>query len=177
MNGKLRIAAAGLAALLCAGVSMAETPEGKGWKKDGMSHGEGRFDKMKSELGLSDEQAQKLKAHKEAQMAQGKALWDEMKTKREALRAELEKEKVDESRVKALNGELKALQNKMADQRIAAVLEVRKILTPEQFKKFHERMEERREDRQEKREDRQERRKERRENMGGEELGTPKESR
>ena len=59
-----------------------------------------------------------------------------MGEKREALRAELEKPKVDSGKAKSINEELKALHNKMAEQRLAGVLQVREILTAEQFKKL-----------------------------------------
>lgn len=105
---------------------------------------EGRFEEMNKELGLTKEQAEKLRAHRQSQRQANQALWKEMQSKREALRAELEKNNVDSGKVKALNEELKALHDKMADQRLNGVLEVRKILTAEQFKKLRELGEKRR---------------------------------
>lgn len=99
---------------------------------------EGRFEKMNKELGLTKEQAEKLRAHRKSQREANQALLQQMQAKREALRAELENEKVDAGKAKSINEELKALHNKMADQRLAGVLEVRQILTAEQFKKLRE---------------------------------------
>ncbi|MBK7207976.1 MAG: periplasmic heavy metal sensor [Elusimicrobia bacterium] len=99
---------------------------------------EGRFEEMNKELGLTKEQAEKLRAHRRSQRETNQALWKQMEEKREALRAELEKPKVDSGKAKSINEELKALHNKMAEQRLAGVLQVREILTAEQFKKLRE---------------------------------------
>ena len=139
-----------MGALLLAGLGLRAEPgmeDGPGFgPESGMSDGqrEKRFDAMEKELGLSKEQSEKLRAHRKAQRETGMALMQEMKAKREALRAELDKPTLDTSKVKALNEELKALHNKMADHRLTAVLELREILTPEQFKKFQAKAQERR---------------------------------
>jgi Spy/CpxP family protein refolding chaperone len=77
---------------------------------------EGRFEEMNKELGLTKEQAEKLRAHRRSQRETNQALWKQMEEKREALRAELEKPKVDSGKAKSINEELKALHNKMAEQ-------------------------------------------------------------
>lgn len=107
---------------------------------------EGRFEEMNKELGLTKEQAEKLRAHRRSQRETNQALWKQMQEKREALRVELEQPKVNTGKAKSINEELKALHNKMADQRLAGVLEVREILTAEQFKKLREIGEKRRGD-------------------------------
>lgn len=108
---------------------------------------EGRFEEMNKELGLTKEQAEKLRAHRLSQRQANQALFQQMQDKREALRAELEKTTVDSGKAKSLNEELKDIHNKMADQRLNGVLEVRKILSAEQFKKLRELGEKRREER------------------------------
>jgi Spy/CpxP family protein refolding chaperone len=108
---------------------------------------EDRMEAMEKDLGLSPEQKEKLKAHRQSHRQAAKALFEQLKAKRDALRQELEKPSVDDSRVQAIHGELKALHDKMADHRLAGILEVRKILTPEQFKKFSEKVHDRREKR------------------------------
>lgn len=109
-------------------------PGSKDWAKKRKE----RFEKMKKDLGLSQKQEQELEAHKEKHRKEAQALREELRAKREAMKAELDKPSLDEARVTALNEELKVLQGKLADQRLRGILEVRKILTPEQFKKFHE---------------------------------------
>jgi Spy/CpxP family protein refolding chaperone len=105
---------------------------------------EERMARMDKELGLTAEQRKKLKEHRQSHRGEAKKFFEEIRTKREALREELEKPDFDKDKVKALNEELKALQNRMADHRLEGILEVREILTPEQFKRFHEMAGERR---------------------------------
>lgn len=140
LTGLLLIAGAGLYAEPMGDDGPGFGPGARG--EDGKM--EGRFEEMNKELGLTKEQAQKLRAHRQSQRQANQGLWKEMQSKREALRAELEKTNVDSGKVKALNEELKVLHDKMADQRLNGVLEVRKILTAEQFKKLRELGEKRR---------------------------------
>jgi len=92
---------------------------------------------MFEKLGLSEEQKQALKAHKESHHSQMKALGKQIKEKHKAFRQALENPNVDDSAITAANNEIKALKNSMADHRLNGILEVRKILTPEQFQKFN----------------------------------------
>jgi len=94
--------------------------------------------KMYEKLGLTDEQKQALKVHKENHRSETKALRKQIKEKRKAFRQALEDPTTDESAIMAANNEVKALTNSLADDRLNGILEVRKILTPEQFKKFNE---------------------------------------
>lgn len=156
-----------LCGLFAAPALRAESPkEGPGDGKWEQKREE-KFKEMREKLGLTADQEAKLKAHKESHKAEARNLHEGMRAKRDALRQELEKPAVDESRVRALHNEIKALDAGLSDHRLKGILEVRKILTPEQFKKFHEMMPNRGdwkpgEGRQEKREGRRERRKERR---------------
>lgn len=94
--------------------------------------------RMFKELGLSEEQKQTLKIHKESHRDGIKVLRGQIKEKRKALRQALENPDADENAITAANNEIKALSNSLADNRLKGILEVRKILTPEQFKKFNE---------------------------------------
>ena len=117
-------------------------PPADGPKGHGMDRQQ-RGEKMFAELGLSEDQQKQLKAHRESHRTETKEIFEKMKAKREALRTELEKPNFSESAVKGLNDELKTLHNRMADQRLAGILAVRKILTPEQYAKFVQLREER----------------------------------
>ncbi len=85
-----------LGALLLAGIGLRAEPD----MEDGPGGGpeaaagdamrEKKFDAMEKELGLSKEQSEKLRAHRKSQRESTQALMREMKTKRDALRAELE---------------------------------------------------------------------------------------
>ena len=93
---------------------------------------------MIEQLGLTEEQQQLLKAHKESHRGKMKELKEQIRAKREAMRLALQNADVDENTVRATNEEIKALMNTVADYRLDGVLELRKIFTPEQFKKFNE---------------------------------------
>jgi Spy/CpxP family protein refolding chaperone len=137
---KLNRTAAGVAcALLLATAGVyAETDGGAyGHKREG-GRMEAKFKEMEKELGLSADQAKKLEEHRKAHREDGRKLMEQMKQKRMELNAELEKPSVNMDRVKVIHNELKDIQNKMADERLDGIVAVRKILTPEQFKKFHE---------------------------------------
>ncbi len=96
-----------------------------------------------SNLGLTDEQKKLLEENKNKQIEQIKALFTQMRQKTALLRQELEKSELNMQAIYQTNNELKQLQAKMLDNRLERVLKVRKILTPEQFKKFEDKMNER----------------------------------
>jgi Spy/CpxP family protein refolding chaperone len=99
---------------------------------------EERGKKMAKELGLSADQEKQLKDSRKAHREKGEELRKEMQGKREAMKAELEKPSLDMSRINSLQAEIKDLQGKMDDNRLDGILQVRKILTADQFKKFDE---------------------------------------
>ncbi|MBI4396110.1 MAG: Spy/CpxP family protein refolding chaperone [Elusimicrobia bacterium] len=95
-------------------------------------------EEVHQQLNLTPEQEKKLEEHRRTHREQAKALHEEQKQKREALRQELEKPELDMAKVKALHDEMKGVHDKLADHRLDGILEVRQVLTPEQFKKFQE---------------------------------------
>jgi len=94
--------------------------------------------KMFDQLDLSEEQRQALKAHRKNHRDSMKGLREQIKTKRQEYRKSLSDLTIDEATLTAANNEVKKLTNTMADHRLKGILEVRKILTPEQYKKFNE---------------------------------------
>lgn len=104
-------------------------------RKDRM---ESRFKQMDKELGLTADQENKLEEHRKSHREESRQLFEQMRQKREALEVEMEKPDLNMDKINAIHSDLKNVQSKMADQRLEGILEVRKILTPEQFKKFHE---------------------------------------
>ena len=99
---------------------------------------ESRMKEVERQLGLSAKQQTKIEAHRKAKMEESKKIRQTMIQNKDALRAELEKSDLDMNKVQALHQVLKEARNKLADHRLNGILEVRKILTPEQFKKFQE---------------------------------------
>ena len=101
-----------------------------------------KVEKMYDQLELNEQQREALKAQKVKHREEQKAMREKLQAKREALREELQKEAFDKKKVKALNEDVKNIQNQMSDQRLESVIGVREILTPEQFSKFNEKKEE-----------------------------------
>ena len=112
--------------------SQAEKPFTKKW--------EARRNELYKDLNLSQEQKKMLEENKNKHKEEMKALFNAMKEMRTSMRQELQKEKLDMAKIGEINNEMKRLEAQMSDQRLAGILEVRKILSPEQFKKFMEKM-------------------------------------
>jgi len=107
-------------------------------KKEHHKEWQAKKAKMFEELGITEEQKQALKVHRESHRGEMNALREQIKEKRKAFRQALEDPNVDEGAITATNNEIKTLTNSLADNRLDGVLEVRKILTPQQFQKFNE---------------------------------------
>ncbi len=94
--------------------------------------------KMKEALGLTDEQVQQLDAQRNQQRGEIREHREAMQKLREEFKLETEKTEIDQEKIQSVHQQMKAIDNKMADYRVEGILQLRKILTPEQFKKFHE---------------------------------------
>jgi Spy/CpxP family protein refolding chaperone len=97
-----------------------------------------RREKMEAKLGLSTDQKARLDEHRKKTREEGRRLHELLGQKRDALRDELEKNDLDMAKIKALNAEIKDVGGQLVDHRLNSVLEVRQILTADQFKKFRE---------------------------------------
>jgi Spy/CpxP family protein refolding chaperone len=103
-------------------------------QKDGGNWHHGHRDHMMAKiLGLSQDQEKQLKDSKEKQMASMKSIFEQMKANREAFDAEMIKATPDMSKVNDLQAQLKTIQSQMVDDHLNAILEIKKILTPEQY--------------------------------------------
>jgi Spy/CpxP family protein refolding chaperone len=89
-----------------------------------------------SDLGLSDEQKKLLDENRKKQREQNKQIFSQVKEKTALLRQELQEEPLNTEKIYQTNNELKKLQEQISDNRVERILEVRKILTADQFKKF-----------------------------------------
>lgn len=118
-------------------------PEGRhcfrGEAKEGMKENmEGHFKEISKELNLTPEQEEELKNHKALRREEMKELRKRIDEAKEELGKELEKQEFDMDRINQLNSELKAAQSEKQDYSLNSILDVRKILTPEQYKRFRE---------------------------------------
>ena len=96
-----------------------------------------------SQLNLTDQQKKQIEANKSNDKAQAKALFENIKSNRQALKQELMKPQLDMAKINDLQSQNKTLQAQMIDNRLNSILAVRNILTPEQFSKFLSLMDER----------------------------------
>jgi Spy/CpxP family protein refolding chaperone len=111
--------------------------EGPGKHEDG-AHWKEHKQHLMQELGLTDDQQQQLKDHRARHRKDHQALKEQIRAKREEIRMLLEKEDFDKDQVYQLHNQLKALKLRAEDHRLEGILEVRGILTPEQYRRFGE---------------------------------------
>jgi len=91
---------------------------------------------MHKELGLTEDQQQRLQEHRKKHRGGMKSVHKQIKAKKQAMQEELQKDDFDKAKVRTLHSEVKALKDQAADSRLEGILGVREILTPEQFSKF-----------------------------------------
>ncbi len=99
---------------------------------------EARMLEVYKQLDLSPEQEKQLKAHINKQKEQGKDIHESIRAKREEMKIELQKQELNMAKINKINSELKSIKSKKSDHRLESILEVREILTVEQFLKFME---------------------------------------
>jgi len=95
-------------------------------------------EQMYKDLGLSQEQQDKLKARREGGREQRKAQHEQIKTKMRALHEEIGKPETTRVSVEPRVAEINALKAQMFSQRIDDTFALKEVLTPEQFAKFRE---------------------------------------
>ena len=89
-----------------------------------------------SQLNLTDQQKKQLDESRNKYMGQNKALFNQIKEKRALIRQELQRDKLDMNKINQANSELKKIEGQLLDSKLQGMIETKKILTPEQFKKF-----------------------------------------
>ena len=109
-----------------------------GERYKGKEKREHKISEIRKQLALTPDQETQLKNHREKHRSQMETLHQQIKTRKEQIREELQKEDFDLNKVKQIHSELKSLKDQMEDHRLDRILQVRQILTPEQFNKFKE---------------------------------------
>ena len=139
---KIKVIAVTLAVVFMAvSASFAQPHEGYG---QGSEMPKGR---VPQELNLKSEQQKELIENRKAQHEQMEKLHNAIRQKQEQLQQALNNPAATQATVAPLVKELKALQGGLIDLRVKGILEVKRILTPEQFLKFQQMTEERRKSR------------------------------
>jgi Spy/CpxP family protein refolding chaperone len=87
-------------------------------------------------LQLTTEQKAQLDANRVKHWREIYTLQQQIRAKRDALRAELENPQLDVKKTKDLHGDLKVLYGKIEDIHLEGILGVRQILNPQQFSRF-----------------------------------------
>ncbi len=87
-------------------------------------------------MDLTAGQKQQVQALFENQMADEKKDFDKIKEIRGKMDEEFLKDRPDESKIKSDINDIEKIQSKLLDEHFDRIFALRKILTPEQFKKF-----------------------------------------
>ena len=120
-------------------VQAQETPANPPFKNEEMKEKwKAKKEEFNKKLGLTPQQAEQLEAQKAKHREEQKVLWEEIKAKRDALTAELQKKELNMDAVNKLHNELKALNAQKEDKRLEGILAAREVLTPEQFSQMME---------------------------------------
>ncbi len=96
------------------------------------------FNKMGTDLGLSDKQKQDIREICTKSRAQNEPLIKQMATERRALRTLIHADSVDEAAIRAQSGKVAAIMANLAVQHAQTGRQVRALMTPEQAQKFKE---------------------------------------
>jgi len=111
-------------------------PHGGGSQRGKQGGQEAKMQGMMSELGLTPEQQEALKAQRKAKRERMKYMRETLHAKRLELREELEKTDSDQAKIDSIASELKDIMSQQVERRIQDIMEVKAILTPEQFEQF-----------------------------------------
>ncbi len=89
-----------------------------------------------SQLNLTEQQTKQLDESRNKYREQNKALFNQIKEKRALVNQELQKDKLSMDKINQANSELKKIEGQLLDSKLQCMLETRKILTSDQFKKL-----------------------------------------
>ena len=95
-----------------------------------------KFNNLIEKLSLSKEQVAQLKSHKQTKMESRKKLHSALKKQKQELKDELDKPESDNTRIKQIADSIKQIQSEMVDERIKGILEIKAMLSPEQYSEF-----------------------------------------
>lgn len=102
----------------------------------------GPFREMAKELNLSVEQIRRIEDNRRQHMEQGRRLMVDMMKNRDDLRRELAGIEPDMENVMRIQQRIKSLLSEKEDSRLQGIMDLKKILTPEQFTAFNRKIEE-----------------------------------
>lgn len=133
------IIAVAIAAMISMPAAYAEFGRGDHEGREG-KHGK-VMKKIMEDLDISPEQKVEIDKNRKEHHEKKKALREEMKVKKQQLKDELKENAPDRGKINRTIDEISDIQKKLLRQRVDGVLEMKEILTEEQFTQLHEKME------------------------------------
>jgi Spy/CpxP family protein refolding chaperone len=124
------------AVFVCTTIAVAQLPEGDHAKRE--KDWEAKFNEIVRELNLTPEQKQSMTRQRAQEKTQSQELRQKTRAVREQITQELNKDITDTATVNPLVAQLKELTGQRIEQQIQGIMSLKKILTPEQFKKLNE---------------------------------------
>lgn len=112
------------------------TGGGDNFKGEHQWHHGGSHHLMARVLNLTEDQQKQLKDIKQKQRETMKSTFEAIKTNRQAFNEEITKANPDMAKITDLQNQLKVTQAQMADNQLSSMLQIKKIMTPEQFAGF-----------------------------------------
>jgi Spy/CpxP family protein refolding chaperone len=107
-------------------------PEGRG----PMHNTEKRMENLSKKLELTKDQEKQVLAHFESRKKTMKKDMEKIKSLRDALNKEIAKDSPSQTKIKKLSSEMKTMRGGHFDEMVSGRLEMKKILTKEQFSKL-----------------------------------------
>ncbi len=95
-----------------------------------------RQQQMIQQLGLSPDQAEKVKGIMQQGKAQSQALHQQLRTKRQAMMKYLQSPDANESQARSMNADINDLQRQLSEIRLKSWFAMRSQMTPEQLQKM-----------------------------------------
>ena len=132
LNKQMMILAAIALGLVFSGAAYAKMFEEEGQPN------KGNRDQVIKQLNLTPQQEAQIKQLQMFNRQKAKELFLRLKEKRKELADELDKERSNPIKIRALIAQLKNIQGRLIEQRVEDVLKMKEILTPEQYQKFSE---------------------------------------
>lgn len=145
MNKKTKKTVAALiAVLIFSGVSViayahptsADHKEESDWEGKWEQKRKAIREKVEQEIGMTQEQRNKVKTLRQENRSKMRKIRQELREKRQELKEEFQKDNLSEPAIYRLAVDVKELTGQLVDQRVENVIEARKVLTAEQFKKL-----------------------------------------
>ena len=99
---------------------------------------EQRMGDLGKDMGLTSEQQEKIKALRSKQREKTKGIREKLQTKMKDLKEELERSEINKRSAYKTVAEISVLRKDLLEERVNSVIQMRKILTPEQFQKLQD---------------------------------------